>query len=204
MLDSGFKIDFSFITLIWRVIKRFWYMLLGGMILGIIVSVIAYYCVTPLYKSQLRFFTWNQTVSDAAREIGKSIDKEGSKAQSVIMYNNLVSQSMVIGQSLVEDYKLLLANSKKFKLNTQWLYILGFFFLVGGVIPFFGIRMERNDAARTEMKACLKENNYAGARAAIKMHSGNVDEMLDDISVHEINYWLSNGSKHPIKDNLYF
>ena len=110
MLDSGFKIDFSFITLIWRVIKRFWYMLLGGMILGIIVSVIAYYCVTPLYKSQLRFFTWNQTVSDAAREIGKSIDKEGSKAQSVIMYNNLVSQSMVIGQSLVEDYKLLLAN----------------------------------------------------------------------------------------------
>lgn len=102
-------------------------------------------------------------------------------------------------QSIVSKYKLLLANSKKFKLNTQWLYILGFFFLVGGVIPFFGIRMERNDAARTEMKACLKENNYAGARAAIKMHSGNVDEMLDDISVQEINYWLSNGKLQQAK-----
>lgn len=78
-------------------------------------------------------------------------------------------------------------------MNTQWLYIIGFFFLVGGVLPYFGIRSERNDAARTEMKACLKENNYAGARAAIKMHSGNVDEMLDDIAVQEIKYWLSEG-----------
>lgn len=95
-------------------------------------------------------------------------------------------------QSIVSKYKLLLANSKKIKLNTPWLYILGFFFLVG-VIPFFGIRTERNDAAITEMKACLKENNYAGARAAIKMHSGNVDEMLDDIAVQEIKYWLSEG-----------
>lgn len=49
------------------------------------------------------------------------------------------------------------------------------------------------------MKACLKENNYAGARAAIKMHSGNVDEMLDDISVQEINYWLSNGKLQQAK-----
>lgn len=95
-------------------------------------------------------------------------------------------------QSIVSKYKLLLANSKKFKLKTKWLYILGFFFLVG-VIPFFGIRGEINDEARTEMNACLEENNYAGARAAIKKHSGNVDEMLDDIAVQEIKYWLSEG-----------
>lgn len=104
-------------------------------------------------------------------------------------------------QSIVSEYKSLLANSEKRNkhFNLFWLAILFFILVVVVVAPYFGIRGEINDEARTEMNACLEENNYAGARAAIKKHSGNVDEMLDDISVQEINYWLSNGKLQQAK-----
>ena len=102
--------------------------------------------------------------------------------------------------SIISEYKSLLANSEKRKkhFNLFWLAI-PFFIVVAVVVPYFGIRGEINDEARTEMNACLEENNYAGARTAIKKHSGNVDEMLDDISVQEINYWLSKGKPQQAK-----
>ena len=102
--------------------------------------------------------------------------------------------------SIISEYKSLLANSEKRKkhFNLFWLAI-PFFIVVAVVVPYFGIRGEINDEARTEMNACLEENNYAGARTAIKKHSGNVDEMLDDIAVQEINYWLSKGKPQQAK-----
>lgn len=48
-------------------------------------------------------------MSEATKEISEAMKKEDqSKAQTVLMYNNLISQSMIIGQTLVADYKTLL------------------------------------------------------------------------------------------------
>ncbi len=96
---------------IWHSLRRFWYWIAAGVVIGGVGAAIYCFTVQPLYKTQLRFFTWNQTVAEAAREISNTVNAEdANKTQAVIMYNNLISQSMVIGQSLVNDYKLLLEN----------------------------------------------------------------------------------------------
>ena len=50
-------------------------------------------------------------MSEATKEISESMkNADQTKAQTVLMYNNLISQSMIIGQTLVEDYVTLLKN----------------------------------------------------------------------------------------------
>jgi hypothetical protein len=42
------------------------------------------------------------------------------------------------------------------------------------------------------MNECLELNDFSGARAAIQKYSGTTDDYLDEISVQEIKYLLSN------------
>ncbi len=108
-MDKVMNFDLTIARLL-RIAHRFWFVIVAGLILGAAGGAVYSQVVTPLYRSSLRFFTWNQTVADAAREITGAIQKDGDKTQAVILYNNLISQSMIIGQSLVNDYKQLLEN----------------------------------------------------------------------------------------------
>ena len=52
--------------------------------------------------------------------------------------------------------------------------------------------IRKDNAAVNEMNECLELNDFSGARAAIQKSFGTTDDYLDEISVQEIKYLLSN------------
>lgn len=84
--------------------------------------------------------------------------------------------------------------------NHKIFVFLLFFF----IIPFFvilplGIRSENKNLDK--VSTCIENNDFSGARsAAQKVYGGDaLNELLDDISVQEINYLISNGNINQAK-----
>jgi len=84
---------------------RYWILVLSMLALGVATA----YCFnefsTPLYKSEISLFTWNSTITDAIKKVKKSQnDNKTDKIQEAMMYNNIISQSIYLGQRLILDY----------------------------------------------------------------------------------------------------
>lgn len=89
----------------WNVAKRFWYLIIGGMVVGVICGILFCSLVQPLYRSEARLFIWNQYIADAARGITDSSEGDGSSSQNMLMYNTLVTGAITTGPRLVEDFR---------------------------------------------------------------------------------------------------
>lgn len=92
--------------------------------------------------------------------------------------------------AILSKYRSLVRSEKrKIRLDPVFWAIIAFIGL--GILLIPGIRSD--DAAVNEMNEYLELNDFSGARAAIQRYSGDVDKKLDEISVQEVKYLLSNG-----------
>ncbi len=93
-------------------------------------------------------------------------------------------------QTVVSHYKSLLRSEKR---KLRFDPVLGVcipIFIFGAVIT--GVGMNKDNKAVEKMRECIEMHDYTGARAAIHKYSGTTDDYLDEISVQEIKYLLSN------------
>jgi capsular polysaccharide biosynthesis protein len=98
-----------------HLLHKYWLLILIIIALGCFSAICFNEFSTPLYESRISVFTWNRGIAEALREIKK--DKKGkkrTKSQEIMMYNNIISQSVYLGQRLISDYKNLL-NSPEVK-----------------------------------------------------------------------------------------
>lgn len=92
--------------------------------------------------------------------------------------------------AILSKYRSLVRSEKR-KIRLDPVLSIGAIVFIGLAIPIsFGIR--KDNAAVNEMNECLELNDFSGARAAIQKYSGTTDDYLDEISVQEIKYLLSN------------
>lgn len=100
----------------WRLSRRHWRYLLLFILAGIAISALVCALITPRYRSMLSFFTWNQSLGKAVAEAQD--DNPENQAKAVVLYNNIIAQSMNIGQRLIGDYRKII-NSDKVKKMIQ-------------------------------------------------------------------------------------
>ena len=99
-------------------------------------------------------------------------------------------------KSLLEQYSSLISKEKK-KLGgftKFWICWLIGVAILGGII-YFGAHGEIS--AQDQVGVCLQNNDFVGARAAARKAGGTitaVDRLLDDISVQEVSYLMSQGN----------
>lgn len=104
-------------------------------------------------------------------------------------YNSLAR--LGVGDSetkkLLEKYSSLISTEKK-KLSGYtklMLFCLLFFIPLCIVVPYFGIKGENAERAQEEVKTCLQNNDFVGAKAAAR-NAPNSSILLDDISIQEV------------------
>lgn len=112
MIDSKQGLPLSYF---YSVFRHRWPIMVVGIVLGLTVALGFCLWVTPKYRSELQFFTWNRSLGEAV----KSITAENSaaaasedKVKTVLLYNNIIAQSMNIGQRLIVDYRKILDSDK--------------------------------------------------------------------------------------------
>ncbi len=125
--DFKFDLDWVF-----RILHRFWPVIAATTLAGLIGAVIYLQTVTPKYSSSLKFLAWNETVAKAVRHIQPEqndamhelqdmteenrtpLSAENAKemSRSILMYNDLINRSMVVGLALIRDYQQLIEDSK--------------------------------------------------------------------------------------------
>ena len=102
----------EYLNLAIRIFRRQWSWLLIGMLSGVVIALVFSLVVTPRYRSSISFCAWNKSVSDAIGEINNGEAKTNQKTQAVLMFSNIISQSMNIGQRLISDYKKLITSQE--------------------------------------------------------------------------------------------
>ena len=99
--------------------------------------------------------------------------------------------------AVVSHYKSLLRSEKR---KLRFDPALGFCILVAiFLVVIIGRGVNNDNKAIDKMRECIEMHDYAGARAAIHKYSGTTDDYLDEISVQEIKYLLSNGKLQQAK-----
>lgn len=94
-------------------LNRFWILILSVFILGGIVAFCFNEFSIPLYKAQISLFTWNRGIAEAIRKLEKNQkDKKNDEIQKIMMYNNIISQSIYVGQRLISDYESIMKSPR--------------------------------------------------------------------------------------------
>ena len=98
---------------------RYWILILSIALLGIAAAFCFNMFSTPLYKSHISLFTWNRSIAEAIKKVEKK-PKSGdtNEVQQIMMYNNIISQSLFVGQRLISDYANIM-NSPQVKIKTD-------------------------------------------------------------------------------------
>ena len=116
--------DMSYIL---HLLGRYWVLIISMVTLGIAIAFCYNELSIPLYKSQISIFTWNQSVTEALKNIKQSSkDKKTGKVQEIMMYNNIISQSIYLGQRLISDYINIMNNPQVKKVADKDLLSQGF------------------------------------------------------------------------------
>lgn len=115
------------ISYILHLLSRYWVMLLSMVALGATIAFCYNEFSIPLFKSKISIFTWNQSVTEALKNIKQNRkDKKTDKVQEIMMYNNIVSQSIYLGQRLISDYINIMNNPQVKKAADKDLIRQGF------------------------------------------------------------------------------
>ena len=115
------------ISYILHLLGRYWVMILSMIILGAAIAFCYNEFSTPLYKSKISIFTWNQSITEAIKKVKKSHEeKKTDKVQEIMMYNNIITQSIYLGQRLIFDYINIMNNPQVKKVADKDLISQGF------------------------------------------------------------------------------
>ncbi len=106
---------------------RYWVLIISMLALGLAAAFCFNEFSTPLYKSKISLFTWNHGITEAIKKIKKSQqDKKTNKVQEIMMYNNIISQSVYLGKRLIFDYINIMNNPQVKKATDKDLIKQGF------------------------------------------------------------------------------
>ena len=118
------QFDFGYVL---HLLNRYWILLLSMIALGVAVSFCFNEFSTPLYKSRISLFTWNSSITKAMKKVKKN--REGNKTsevEEVMMHNNIISQSIYLGQRLIFDYINIMKNPQVKRATDKNLIAQGF------------------------------------------------------------------------------
>lgn len=102
MIQNKKQFDFGYILYLFG---KYWVLILSVTLIGIASAFLFNELCTPLYKSKISLFTWNRDIAAAITNIEKRQENpQGDKVQEVMLYNNIISQSVYLGQRLIADY----------------------------------------------------------------------------------------------------
>jgi len=108
-------------------LNKHWLIILSMLALGVAVAFCYNEFSTPLYKSDAALFTWNRSITDAIKKVKKNQkNKKTTKIEEVMMYNNIISQSVYLGQRLIADYINIINNPQVKKATNEDLLTQGF------------------------------------------------------------------------------
>lgn len=98
---------------------RYWILILSMTLLGIAAAFCFNEFSTPLYRSNIALFTWNRSIADAIKKVAKKpSENNDDEVRQIMMYNNIISQSIHVGQRLISDYASIM-NSPRVKIKTD-------------------------------------------------------------------------------------
>lgn len=110
--------------------------------------------------------------------------------KTIQAYNSLtrLSGSDPEIKALLAKYSSLISKEKK--KNTRLILYGAAFFLCFAFIIGLGMRSESDNSASKEVGECLRNNDFAGARAAAHKHSSDETKLIDEISVQEVSFLI--------------
>ncbi|MFA6714533.1 MAG: polysaccharide biosynthesis tyrosine autokinase [Victivallaceae bacterium] len=118
------QLDFNYILYL---LGKYWILILSTTIIGVFSAFLFNELCTPLYRSTISLFTWNHDIAVAVKNIEKrNVDEQADKARDVMMYNNIISQSVYLGQRLIADYVNIMKNPYVKKITDDSLVKQGF------------------------------------------------------------------------------
>lgn len=120
--DNMFDINY-----ILHLLGRYWVLILSMLALGTAAAFCYNELSTPLYKSHISIFTWNQSITEAIKKVKKNYKEEKTdKVEEIMMYNNIITQSIYLGQRLIFDYVNIMNNPQVKKATNRDLISQGF------------------------------------------------------------------------------
>ena len=118
------QFDFGYVL---HLLNRYWILLLFMIVLGASAAFCFNEFSTPLYKSKISLFTWNSSITKAMKKVKKNREsKKNSEVEEIMMYNNIISQSIYLGQRLISDYVNIMNNPQVKKATDKSLIRQGF------------------------------------------------------------------------------